>query len=143
MAHIPSWLWQSRAPEPGCNQDTSLQGPGLRHLSALGEGHPGQAPMLRLQVEEWAGPTLLRAGGNGKLGGISSGLAGQSPRPRSAPKVQKQVLEHQDCHNEKTGGPGAPRLHQSSPQFLQERDCGQAVGWAGLAGKKDQWSLLE
>lgn len=38
VAHIPNWLWQPRAPEPGWNQDSSLQALGLRHPSALGQG---------------------------------------------------------------------------------------------------------
>ena len=38
VAHIRSWPWQPRAPEPGWNQDTSLQAPGLRHQIAPSQG---------------------------------------------------------------------------------------------------------
>lgn len=53
------------------------------------------------------------------------------------PKEQKQVLEHQDCHHEKTGSI-SPLL-----SFCRSGTAATLVGWAGLVVKKDQWSLLE
>lgn len=133
MAHILSWLRQPRAPEPGWNQESSLQAPGLRHECPC----PGQAPALPLQVK-----TLLRPGA-ARAGDRLPQAAGQNgPRPSSAPKSSLQAWSTGLSCGE-TGGPGALQPQcQPFTQPLQEGAVARLVACAGLVGNKEQLSLL-
>lgn len=130
MAHILSWLWQPRAPESGCNRDSSLQAPGLRHLRPC----PGQAPALPLQAK-----TLLRpgaAGGGERLPQACS--AALPPRAASSPGALGCPAQSGE-----TGGPGTLQPQcQPFSQPLQEGVVATAAACAGLVGKKEQLSLL-
>lgn len=122
MAHILSWLRQPRAPEPGWNQESSLQAPGLRHECPC----PGQAPALPLQVK-----TLLRPGA-ARAGDRLPQAAGQNgPRPSSAPKSSLEAWSTGLSCGE-TGGPGA--LQPQCQPFSQPLQEGAVAGWWPVQG---------
>lgn len=120
MAHIQSWLGQPRAPEPDWNQDSSLQAPGLRHRSALGQDRNSRCPYRW----EGAGRTMLRAGAMGKREEAPTAFRAQESEAPAVPITPGPA-------GLGASGPSCAPCEDGCPAAFQSQGQPLSSGWPG------------